>query len=216
MDKKCPICLLPIETEKLNKLPCLHYICNECIKDFIQHSNQCPICKKEFINYESSTNEKINLTQEDLNLIEKEKKEFLNNEDFDCITIEEVEKQLKIIKKATDDISLNFSGIGNKGCDFEFKVISGIYEKIKETDHLLDLEEFNGKKIAKNLNDMILEIKRLKSRYYYSDSNDKFSEKETIIKINNNDDDNGFQCQFNIEYVDKKKKNNIKKKKRKK
>ena len=60
-----------------------------------------------------------------------------------------------------------------------------------------------------------MEIKRLKSRYYYCDSNDKFSEKESIIKINDNDDDNGFQYQFNIEYVDNKKYNKKKKKKKK-
>jgi hypothetical protein len=86
---------------------------------------------------------------------------------------------------------------------------------VPETDKLLDLEEFNGKTIAKNINDIILEIKRLKSRYYYSESNDKFSEKESIIKINDNDDDNGFQYQFNIEYVDNKKYNKKKKKKKK-
>ena len=215
MEKKCPICLLTFDLEKLNKLPCLHYICNNCIKDFIHHSNHCPICKKEFVNYESSNKENINLTQEDLYLIEKEKKELLNKEDFDCLTVEEVDGQLKILKKIIDDISLNFSGCGNKGSDYEFKIINGVYDKINETDKLLDLEEFNGKTIAKNINDIILEIKRLKSRYYYSESNDKFSEKESIIKINDNDDDNGFQYQFNIEYVDNKKYNKKKKKKKK-
>ena len=214
MEKKCPICLLTFDLEKLNKLPCSHYICSDCITDFIHHSNQCPICKKEFINYETSNKENINLTQEDLNLIEKEKKEIFNNEEFDCLTIEEVDKQLKILKKVTDDISLNFSGCGNKGSEYEFKIINAVYDQIKETDKLLDLDEFNGKKIAKNINDLILEIKRLKSRYYYSENNDKFSEKESIIKIKDNDDDNGFQYNFNIEYVDNKKYNKKKKKKK--
>ena len=208
MERNCPICLSFLPEGQLTTLPCTHTICTNCITQFTHYSNKCPICSKEFLDYESPSHSKHILTQEQLAEISKQHKEFYENETFDCLTRKEVEIQLKEIRKVADEISITlFTPRTVKGSEKEKSVLQGIYEKIEETYDLVDLDEYDGVSIAKNVNEMIIEVKRLKSRYY---------EKWLEIEEDDNGGGGDFTMKFNVEYVDIKNKPHGNKKKKKK
>ena len=75
MESICPICLNPLETGKISTLSCGHNICSDCIEQFIEFNNKCPVCNKTFMNYISEKDNK----EHQLTLIKK-KKEFELNE----------------------------------------------------------------------------------------------------------------------------------------
>lgn len=207
MERNCPICLSLLPEGQLTTLPCLHNICTECITQFTYYSNKCPICSKEFLAYESPTHLQHELSKEELDSISQKKKDFFINENFDCLTRKDIENQLKDLKKLSDDISIRlFTPRIDRGSEKESSVLQFVYEKISDTYDLLDLEEFDGKTIAQNINDMIIEIKRLNSRYYKD-------------FIENEPDDYGgegdFTAKFEVEYIDVKNKHGNKKRKKK-
>lgn len=207
MERNCPICLSLLPEGQLTTLPCFHNICMECISQFTHYSNKCPICSQEFLAYESPNHSKHELSKEELDSISQTKKDFFLNEHFDCLTRKDIENQLKDLKKLSDSISIRlFTPRTERGSDKESSVLQSVYEKINDTYDLLDLEEFDGKSIAQNINDMIIEIKRLNSRYY-----------KDFIEIEPDDYGGGedFTNRFEVEYIDVKNKHGNKKRKKK-
>jgi len=70
LDEICVICLgiyfshkidhfirFPLEkiTKSLGKISCIHLFCFDCIKDWSQVTNSCPLCKKEFLEIQHLT-----------------------------------------------------------------------------------------------------------------------------------------------------------------
>jgi len=47
-EPECPICISKIETESARINCCNHIFCFDCIKDWSERANQCPLCKKRF------------------------------------------------------------------------------------------------------------------------------------------------------------------------
>lgn len=49
LDKKCPICLNEYEPGvTVKKLPCDHHFHCSCIVPWLQQTNSCPMCRKEY------------------------------------------------------------------------------------------------------------------------------------------------------------------------
>ena len=191
METSCPICLTPIPEEKINILSCGHKICSECILKFIEFNNKCPICNSPFMNYTSKIDNKLHeLTKDNLSNINKKKKEFELNENFECITIEDIEQQIKYIKSKADYLYNKLFGPRNEnGSDKEKDMILNMYENINKIKEMInDDEEINFKKINKIIDTMINDIKKVETREY----------KNYIEEV-----DNGMQ--FDIEYCTKKK-----------
>ena len=191
METSCPICLTPIPDEKINILSCGHKICSECILKFIEFNNKCPICNSPFMNYTSKIDNKLHeLTKDNLSNINKKKKEFELNENFECITIEDIEQQIKYIKSKADYLYNKLFGPRNEnGSDKEKEMILNMYENINKIKEMInDDEEINFKKINKIIDTMINDIKKVETREY----------KNYIEEV-----DNGMQ--FDIEYCTKKK-----------
>ena len=191
METSCPICLTPIPEEKINILSCGHKICSECILKFIEFNNKCPICNSPFMNYTSKIDNKLHeLTKDNLSNINKKKKEFELNENFECITIEDIEQQIKYIKSKADYLYNKLFGPRNEnGSDKEKEMILNMYENINKIKEMInDDEEINFKKINKIIDTMINDIKKVETREY----------KNYIEEV-----DNGMQ--FDIEYCTKKK-----------
>ena len=191
METSCPICLTPIPDEKINILSCGHKICSECILKFIEFNNKCPICNSPFMNYTSKIDNKLHeLTKDNLSNINKKKKEFELNENFECITIEDIEQQIKYIKSKADYLYNKLFGPRNEnGSDKEKDMILNMYENINKIKEMInDDEEINFKKINKIIDTMINDIKKVETREY----------KNYIEEV-----DNGMQ--FDIEYCTKKK-----------
>ena len=190
MESSCPICLTPIPEEKVNILSCGHKICSECITKFIEFNNKCPICNSEFMNYTSKIDNKLHeLTKDNLSNINKNKKEFELNENFECITIEDIEQQIKYVKSKADYLYNKLFGPRNEnGSDKEKEMILNMYENINKIKEMINDEEINFKKINEIIDAMINGIKKVESREY----------KNYIEEV-----DNGIQ--FDIEYCTKKK-----------
>ncbi len=191
METSCPICLTPIPDEKINILSCGHKICSECILKFIEFNNKCPICNSPFMNYTSKIDNKLHeLTKDNLSNINKKKKEFELNENFECITIEDIEQQIKYIKSKADYLYNKLFGPRNEnGSDKEKEMILNMYENINKIKEMInDDEEINFKKINEIIDTMINDIKKVETREY----------KNYIEEV-----DNGMQ--FDIEYCTKKK-----------
>jgi len=205
MDSNCPICLFPITEEKINKLTCSHCICTDCINEFIKHSNLCPICKKEFLNYQNSKNENIILSKETLSQIEEEKKNFYKEENFDCITRNDITRQLNILEKNCEEISFKFNQLGNFASEKELFILSKIYKTIDNTFSLIYEEEYDAKIVQQNITYMIMEIKNLKSRKYRyeylekddeDENNENFEDDFIDPKLNH-----GIKCKYEIDFV---------------
>ena len=191
METSCPICLTPIPDEKINILSCGHKICSECILKFIEFNNKCPICNSPFMNYTSKIDNKLHeLTKDNLSNINKKKKEFELNENFECITIEDIEQQIKYVKSKADYLYNKLFGPRNEnGSDKEKDMILNMYENINKIKEMInDDEEINFKKINEIIDTMINDIKKVETREY----------KNYIEEV-----DNGMQ--FDIEYCTKKK-----------
>ena len=191
METSCPICLTPIPEEKINILSCGHKICSECILKFIEFNNKCPICNSPFMNYTSKIDNKLHeLTKDNLSNINKKKKEFELNENFECITIEDIEQQVKYVKSKADYLYNKLFGPRNEnGSDKENDMILNMYENINKIKEMInDDEEINFKKINEIIDTMINDIKKVETREY----------KNYIEEV-----DNGMQ--FDIEYCTKKK-----------
>ena len=191
METSCTICLTPIPDEKINILSCGHKICSECILKFIEFNNKCPICNSPFMNYTSKIDNKLHeLTKDNLSNINKKKKEFELNENFECITIEDIEQQIKYIKSKADYLYNKLFGPRNEnGSDKEKDMILNMYENINKIKEMInDDEEINFKKINEIIDTMINDIKKVETREY----------KNYIEEV-----DNGIQ--FDIEYCTKKK-----------
>ena len=191
METSCPICLTPIPDEKINILSCGHKICSECILKFIEFNNKCPICNSPFMNYTSKIDNKLHeLTKDNLSNINKKKKEFELNENFECITIEDIEQQIKYVKSKADYLYNKLFGPRNEnGSDKEKEMILNMYENINKIKEMInDDEEINFKKINEIIDTMINDIKKVETREY----------KNYIEEV-----DNGMQ--FDIEYCTKKK-----------
>ena len=190
MESSCPICLAPISEEKINTLSCGHNICSDCIPKFIEFNNKCPICNKEFMNYTSKNDNKIHeLTKENLSSINIHKKEFQLNENFEFITIEDIEQQIKFLKSKADYLYNNLFGPRNEiGSEKEREMILNIYEKINKIKEMINKEEIDFKKINEIIDKLIIDTKKIQSREY----------KDYVEKV-----DHGLE--FEIEYCTKKK-----------
>ena len=187
----CPICLNPIQEDKINILLCGHVICTECILKFIEFNNKCPICNKIFMNYITKKDNKIHeLTNDNLININKNKKEFQLNENFECITIEDIEQQIKYIKSKSDYLYNKLFGPRNEiGSEKEKEMILDIYEKINKIKEMINNnKEIDFKKINEIIDGIIVDLKKIENREY----------KDYIEEV-----DNGLQ--FEIEYCNKKK-----------
>ena len=103
-NEKCLICLEDfIENNQVLYLPCSHLFHSVCILRWLLDNNKCPICNSPFMNYTSKIDNKLHeLTKDNLSNINKKKKEFELNENFECITIEDIEQQIKYIKSKED------------------------------------------------------------------------------------------------------------------
>ena len=187
----CPICLIPIQEDKINILSCGHVICSECILKFIEFNNKCPICNKIFMNYITKKDNKIHeLTNDNFININKNKKEFQLNENFECITIEDIEQQIKYIKSKSDYLYNKLFGPRNEiGSEKEKEMILDIYEKINKIKEMINNnKEIDFKKINEIIDGIIVDLKKIENREY----------KDYIEEV-----DNGLQ--FEIEYCNKKK-----------
>ena len=187
----CPICLNPIQEDKINILSCGHVICTECILKFIEFNNKCPICNKIFMNYITKKDNKIHeLTNDNLININKNKKEFQLNQNFECITIEDIEQQIKYIKSKSDYLYNKLFGPRNEiGSEKEKEMILDIYEKINKIKEMINNnKEIDFKKINEIIDGIIVDLKKIENREY----------KDYIEEV-----DNGLQ--FEIEYCNKKK-----------
>ena len=187
----CPICLNPIQEDKINILSCGHVICSECILKFIEFNNKCPICNKIFMNYITKKDNKVHeLTKDNFININKNKKEFQLNENFECITIEDIEQQIKYIKSKSDYLYNKLFGPRNEiGSEKEKEMILDIYEKINKIKEIINNnKEIDFKKINEIIDGIIVDLKKIENREY----------KDYIEEV-----DNGLQ--FEIEYCNKKK-----------
>ena len=187
----CPICLNPIQEDKINILSCGHVICSECILKFIEFNNKCPICNKIFMNYITKKDNKVHeLTNDNFININKNKKEFQLNENFECITIEDIEQQIKYIKSKNDYLYNKLFGPRNEiGSEKEKEMILDIYEKINKIKEMINNnKEIDFKKINEIIDGIIVDLKKIENREY----------KDYIEEV-----DNGLQ--FEIEYCNKKK-----------
>ena len=191
MEPTCPICLNPIPESKINTLSCGHSICEECISKFIEFNNKCPICNKTFLNFKSKKDNQIHeLTKENLTNINNNKKEIQLNENFECITIEDIDQQIKYIKSKTDYLYNKLFGPRNEqGSDKENEILQGSYEKINEIKDMKKDEEINFKKINEIIDKMIVGLKKVENREY----------KDYIEQVDN-------KMEFQIEYCTNKKK----------
>ena len=190
MESICPICLNPLETGKNSSLSCGHKICSDCIEKFIEFNNKCPVCNKTFMNYISEKdNKKHQLTNDNLSNINKKKKELELNENFECITVEDINQQIKFIKSKADNLyNLLFGPRNENGSEKENEVLSNIYDNIEKIKDMIKEEEINFKAISQKIDKMIVELKKIQRRDY----------KDYIETT-----DNGLQ--FQIEYCTKKK-----------
>ena len=190
MESICPICLNPLETGKISTLSCGHKICSDCIEKFIEFNNKCPVCNKTFMNYISEKdNKEHQLTNDNLSNINKKRKESELNENFECITVEDINQQIKFIKSKADNLyNLLFGPRNENGSEKENEVLSNIYEKIEKIKDMINEEEINFKDISQKIDKMIVELKKIQRREY----------KDYIETF-----DNGLQ--FQIEYCTKKK-----------
>ena len=190
MESNCPICLNPLENGKISILSCEHKICDNCISKFIEFNNKCPICNTTFMNYTSQKdNKEHQLTSDELSNITKKKKEFELNENFECITVEDINQQIKFIKSKADNLyNLLFGPRNENGSEKENEVLSNIYDNIEKIKDMINEEEINFKDISQKIDKMIVELKKIQRREY----------KDYIETT-----DNGLQ--FQIEYCTKKK-----------
>ena len=190
MESNCPICLNPLENGKISILSCEHKICDNCISKFIEFNNKCPICNTTFMNYTSQKdNKEHQLTNDELSNINKKKKEFELNENFECITVEDINQQIKYLKSRADNLyNLLFGPRNEKGSEKENEILSNIYQDIEKIKDMIKKEEIDFKKISEIVDKMIVELKKVQNRDY----------KDYIETT-----DNGMQ--FQIEYCTKKK-----------
>ena len=129
------------------------------------------------------------LTNDNLTNIDKKKKESQLNENFECITIEDINKQIKYLKSRADNLYIKLFGPRNeKGSEKEKEVIGNIYNNIETIKDMTNEDEIDFKKINEMIDKMIVEIKKVEKREY----------KDYIEKV-----DNGIE--FQIEYCTKKK-----------
>ena len=143
------------------------------------------------MNYTSKSDNKLHeLTKDNLLNINKNKKEFELNENFECITIEDIEQQIKYLKSKADYLYNKLFGPRNEnGSDKEKEMILNVYENIDKIKDMINAEEeINFKKINEIIDRMITDLKKVENREY----------KNYIEEV-----DNGMQ--FDIEYCTKKK-----------
>lgn len=211
----CPICLSQISSIlDFSILPCDHMICSKCITEFIQNSNQCPICSKAFFSY-TTKSDNVNhlLSQENLIEIDNKKKEYYSEENFSCITVDDIEKQLQFIKSHVDKMyNQLFGPRGEKGSEKENDVLTEIYFQIGDIKEMIkkgknegenfceENVDLNLKKINEIIDKMIIEIKKVEKREY----------KDYIEMLPDNQENH-----FDIEYCTSKKNKKGKKRKKK-
>ena len=190
MESNCPICLIPLENGKISILSCEHKICEDCISKVIEFNNKCPICNKTFMNYTSQKdNKEHQITSEELSNINKRKKESELNENFECITVEDINQQIKYLKSKADNLyTLLFGPRNEKGSEKENEILSNVYNDIEKIKDMIKVEEIDFKKISEMVDKMIIELKKVQNRDY----------KDYIETTNN-------EMQFQIEYCTKKK-----------
>ena len=142
------------------------------------------------MNYTSQIDNKLHeLTKENLSSINIHKKEFELNENFECITIEDIEQQIKYLKSRADYLYNKLFGPRNEnGSEKEKDLIVNMYESINKIKEIIKKEEINFKKINEIINGLIIDVKKVENREY----------KDYIEKV-----DNGLE--FEIEYCTKKK-----------
>ena len=190
MEGICPICLNPLEKDKISILSCGHETCEDCILKFIEFNNKCPICNQTFMNYISQKDKKEHqLTNDNLSNINKKRKESELDENFDCITVEDINQQLKFLKSKADSLYTKLFGPRNEnGSEKENEVLSNVYGNIEKIKDMINEEEINFKEISEKIDKMIVELKKVKNRDY-----------QDYVETT----DNGLQ--FQIEYCTKKK-----------
>ena len=71
-DEKCSICLKEFELNLTKELPCKHKYCQNCITQWLNLVNTCPMCRTEFItddpNYEQYKKQKQRQQQRQLDI----------------------------------------------------------------------------------------------------------------------------------------------------
>ena len=151
---QCPICLNDIE-EGI-ELPCRHKTCVKCLENYVEFNNICPLCKNEFLWYKNK-GIKIELNKEQLNSIKKYKKSEIENEHFDCITKDNIQTQLNLIKNNADKISLELFGPRNEvGNSKESEVLNEIYDSVYDNQQKLkeELEENEYIELIKSVDNL--------------------------------------------------------------
>ena len=134
-------------------------------------------------------NKEHQLTNDNLSNINKKRKESELNENFECITVEDINQQIKFIKSKADNLyNLLFGPRNENGSEKENEVLSNIYDNIEKIKDMINEEEINFKDISQKIDKMIVELKKIQRREY----------KDYIETF-----DNGLQ--FQIEYCTKKK-----------
>ena len=101
-------------------------------------------------------------------LIQKVKKIYLFiDENFECFSKSQIEKELKEFKKILDDIKteLFVKRLGD-GSDREFSIIEDIYERIMTSNELIKIPQFEGKLIMQNIDLIITDLNNLETRKY--------------------------------------------------
>ena len=168
MEGSCPICLNALIEEKINILLCGHKICEDCIEKYIQFNNKCPICNETFNNYISKKdNKQHQLTINNLNNIDKNKRESQLNENFDCIPLEDINQQIQYLKSKANNLYNRLFGPRNEnGSEKENDVLSNIFNNIEKIKEMMNEEEINYKLINEMIDKMIVEIKKIEKREY--------------------------------------------------
>ena len=211
LSTKCPICLSFHHPNSFVILPCEHLLCKECINILTNVNNKCPLCNKEYSTYTTTEdNQTHSLTQDNMENINKHKKEMYEEENFECITRDEVYSQLQMIEKRKSVFEMKMlSERTERLSDIERKLFKEMCELIEETYSLLELEEFEGKIIAQNVNNVIIMIKQLERREWQS----SIGEECGFLKDKEQEDE-GYMLNNGIEIEIGSRKNNKKRKKK--
>ena len=211
LSTKCPICLSFHHPNSFVILPCEHLLCKECINILTNVNNKCPLCNKEYSTYTTTEdNQTHSLTQDNMENINKHKKEMYEEENFECITRDEVYSQLQMIEKRKSVFEMKMlSERTERLSDIERKLFKEMCELIEETYSLLELEEFEGKIIAQNVNNVIIMIKQLEKREWQS----SIGEECGFLKDKEQEDE-GYMLNNGIEIEIGSRKNNKKRKKK--
>ena len=209
---KCPVCLSFNPPNSFVILPCEHLLCKECMNILTNLNNKCPLCNKEYSTYiTTEDNQTHSLTLDNMENINKHKREMYEEENFECITRDEVYSQLQMIEKRKSVFEKKMlSERTERLSDIERKLFKEMCAMIEETYSLLELEEFEGKIIAQNINNVIIMIKQLEKREWQS----SIGEECGFLKDKEQEDE-GYMLNNGIEIeIGGSRKNNKKRKKK--